>query len=83
MDKTLPKDKTSGKPGETNAPKMTVLGSSGIIGCTFHMPSQEDGQKFWVRMVKMVDYLKKKLSQDPGHTQFICSVDYDQFGEIM
>ena len=55
MGENLPKEKTSEKTGDTNAPKMPVLNTSSIIGCTYIMPPQEYGQKFQVRIVKMVD----------------------------
>ena len=70
MDKNLPKGKTSGKPGETNAPKMHVLDSSDIICHIFLMPNQENGQKSQVCTVKIT-----KLAQNPVHTQFICSIN--------
>ena len=35
MDENLPKYKTSGKTGETNAPKIPVLNTYHIIGYTF------------------------------------------------
>ena len=47
--------KISVKPGETNAPEMTVLDSSDIICCKFLIPHQEDGQEFWVCIVKIID----------------------------
>ena len=60
MDEKLPKDETSGEIGRTNSLKIPVLNISGIIGCTFLMPSQEDGQKFRVRIVKMIGDHEKK-----------------------
>ena len=42
------------------------------------MPPQEYGQKFQVCIVKIIDDNEKNLAQDPGHTQFVCSVNDDQ-----
>ena len=83
MDENLPKDKTSGRTGETNSPQMPVLNTSDIIGRTFLIPPQEYGQKFRVHIVKMIDNHKTKLEKDPDHTQFICSVYDYQYIDIM
>ena len=72
MAENLPKEKTSRKPGRTNAPKIPVLDSYDIIGHTFLMPHQKDGQNFQVRIVRIIDYQEKKWSQDPGQIQFAC-----------
>ena len=47
------------------------------------MPPQEYGQNFRVHIVKMIDNHKTKLEKDPDHIQFICSVDDDQYKDIM
>ena len=46
MDENLPKYETSGKNGEINVPKISVLNTSNIIGRMFIMPPQEYGKKF-------------------------------------
>ena len=61
-DERIIKDENSGKPSETNAPKIPFLNTSDIIGCTFIRPPQEDGQNFRVRIGKMIDDNEKKLS---------------------
>ena len=63
---------------DTNAPRMNVLNKYDIIGCTFLMPPQEYGQNFRVLIVKIIDCHEKKLAQEPGNTQFTCSVIDDQ-----
>ena len=60
MAENLPKEKTSRKPGRTNAPKIPVLDSYDIIGHTFLMPPQYDGQSFRFLIIKITcDHLKK------------------------
>ena len=61
-DERITKDENSGKPSETNAPKIPFLNTSDIIGRTFLRPPQEDGQNFRVRIGKMIDDNEKKLS---------------------
>ena len=58
---------------------MIVLNTSDIIGRTFIMSPQEDGQKFWVCIVNIIDDHETTLEQEPGHTKFICYVDDGQF----
>ena len=83
MDKNQPKDKASVKPGKNNAPKIPVLYSSSIIGFTFLMPPQEEVKNFRVCIFKMIDDYEKKLAQDPGQKNLICSVNYDLYKEII
>ena len=61
MDENPPKDKTSGKTGETNAPKIPVLDTYHIIGYTFVMIPQEYGQKLRFCIVKIIYYHETKL----------------------
>ena len=74
----VPKDKTSIKTDDTNSPKIPVLNTLDIIGHIFLMPPQWYGQKFRVLIVKIMYYHETKLAQDPGYTQFICSVSFDK-----
>ena len=71
MDENIPEDQIYGRTGDTTVPKIPVLNKSDIIGCTFIMPPQEDGQKFRVHIVKMIGEHKIKLVQDPDNTQFM------------
>ena len=62
---------------------MPILDSSGIICCTFLMPPQEYDQKFRVRIVKIIYYHETKITEDPGHTRFICSINDDRYEYII
>ena len=61
MDENLPKEKTHVKPGENNAPEVSVLDTSAIIGHKFLIPNQEYGQKLRVCIVKIIDDHETKL----------------------
>ena len=54
---------------------MPVLNTYDIIGRSFILPPQEDGQKLRVHTDKINDYHETKSAQYTGHTQFICSVN--------
>ena len=73
---------------------MIVFIEHDIIGCTFLIIPQEDGHKFWVNIVTMVDengtkvtqdpgYMKIKVSYYPGHMQLKCSINDIRYEEIM
>ena len=47
------------------------------------MTPQEYGQNVWVCIVKIIDDHETKAAQELGHTQFICSINDDQYEEIM
>ena len=79
MDKNLPEDKPYEKNGDTNAINITILNTSNIIGLIFLLAPQQNGQKFRVRIVKIIGDHEEKLLQDPGHIQFVFSVSYDQY----
>ena len=79
MDENLPKDETSIKTGETNAPKSPVLNTCDIIDCTCIMLLHKNSQKFWFCIVKMIDDYEFVLAKYPSPTQFICSVNSNQY----
>ena len=88
----MPQDKSSGKNsktneptkhGYTNAPNIPVLNEHGIIVRAFLLLPQEYGQKFWVHIFSMIDDHETQGSQEPGHIQFICSINDDQYEEFM
>ena len=78
--------KQPGDDGNDSAPdggSMPVFDPIDIIGRTFLSEPQEDGQRFRVRIVRALDDHVRELSQQPDRLQFVCSVNDDQFEEIM
>ena len=47
------------------------------------MTPQEYGQNVWVCIVKIIDDHETKAAQELGHTRFICSINDDQYKEVM
>jgi hypothetical protein len=71
-------------------PPMPVIDPSELIGCTFLM-DKEDGQQHRARILNVIDKEetckhigehKCELFQQPGHVQFVCSVNDDDYKEI-
>jgi hypothetical protein len=76
--------------GET-LPPMPVIDPSELIGRTFLM-DKEDGQQHCARILNVIDEEeickrisehKRELFRHPGHVQFICSVNDDDYEEIL
>ena len=53
------------------------------MGCTFLLIPQEYGHKFWVCIITIINDHIPKVTQDLGHTQFINSINYDQYEKVM
>ena len=62
---------------------MTVFIEHDISGHTLILLAQKYGHKLWVGIVAMIDDHGKKVAQDPGHIQFINSMNYDQYEKVM
>ena len=59
--------------GYTNAPNMDVFNTYDIIGRKFIMSPQEYGQKFRVRVVKIIDEYEKNITRPGSKPYFIFS----------
>ena len=71
--------------GETLATPMPmpIADPNDLMGCTFLMAPQPDGQRFRARIVRAIEDHERNLASNPEHTHFLCSVNDDQFDEIM
>lgn len=66
-----------------NSCAMLVVDPNDRVGCTFLMPPQEDGQCFCACIVRATEDHEQDLANDPDRIHFLCSVNDDQFEEIM
>ena len=62
---------------------MPVVDPNDLVGRTFLMPEQEDGQRFRARIVRAIEDHERDLEKDPDRIQFLCSVNDDQFEVIL
>jgi len=62
---------------------MPVLHPIDLVGHTFLLEPQEDGQQFHAWVVKAIEDHEDHLNQDPECMHFLCSVNDDAFGEVM
>jgi hypothetical protein len=71
--------------GEENdlAMPMPVVDPNDLVGRTFLMPPQEDGQRSRAHIVRAIKDHTRNLAKDEDHIHFLCSINDDQFEEIM
>jgi hypothetical protein len=62
---------------------MPVIDPNDLIGRTFLMPQQEDGQRFRARIVRALEDHEANLGKESDRIQFVCSVNDDQFEDII
>ena len=62
---------------------MPIIDPEGLIGRTFLMDKQEDGQKFRARVVEAINAHDKKVQNNSELIRFDCSINNDQYEEIM
>jgi hypothetical protein len=76
--------------GET-LPPMPVIDPSELIGCTFLM-DKEDGQRYHAQILNVINEEEickhigeheRELLWRPRHIQFVCSVNDDDYKEIL
>ena len=61
----------------------TSIDPQDLVGRTFLMPQQEDGQRFRARIVRALEDYEDELGREPERIQFMCSVNDGQFEEIV
>ena len=54
-----------------------------LVGRTFLLDQREDGQKFRANIVEAVNAHEDKVQSNPDLLRFRCSINNDEFEEIM
>jgi hypothetical protein len=62
---------------------MPIIDPHDLVGCTFLLPQQEDGQCFLAYIIKTLDDYKSELGTQPEHICFLCLAKDDGFKEIL
>ena len=60
-----------------------VISPSNLIGRSFLMDSEPDGQRFRARIVEMVEDHDHQLENDPERIKFLCSFDQDTQEDLL
>ncbi len=67
----------------TKSSQLPTFHPSDLVGHTFLLDPQEDGQQFCARIVEAVEDHDAKLHQKPERFKFCCSINDDQYEEIL
>ena len=62
---------------------MPVFDPDDMVGRTFLLEPQEEGQRFRARIVRAIKEQDNELAQDPDKIKFLCSINEDQYEEIL
>ena len=73
-----PNDKT-----EVKKYSKPVFDPHEIIGKTFLTPTDVNGERMRATVIKCIEDHDKELAKDPNRKKFICSLNNDQYEEIM
>ena len=68
---------------ETNLSQLPIFHPSDLVGRTFLLDAQEDGQRFCACIVQAIEDHDAKLHGNPNRFKFRCSINDDQYEEIL
>ena len=68
---------------DVEMPPMPIMNPKDLVGRTFLLHQEEDGQKFRARIIEAVNAHEDKVQQHPELLKFKYSINNDQFEEIM
>jgi hypothetical protein len=69
--------------GETKTPSMPIFHPRDLVGRTFLMDKEEDGQRHRARIVKAIEDHEQELENDPDRIKFLISVGDERKEEII
>ena len=72
-----------GRSSETDIIPMPTIDVEDLIGRTFLMPRQEDGQQFRAKIVEAISDHERGLSNEAVRVKFRCTVNDEEFEEIV
>jgi hypothetical protein len=70
-------------PAKTEVPSLMVIKPEDLIGRTFLTAPKDDGHQYRARIVEAVDGHQQGIHDNPDHIRFKCSINDDQFEEIV
>ena len=62
---------------------MPIINPEDLVGRTFLLDQQEDGQKFRAKIVKTINAHEDKVQSNPELLKFGWSINNDEYEEIM
>jgi hypothetical protein len=62
---------------------MVIVDPQELLGCTFLMDTQEDGQRFRAHIVECISDHESNVCRSDDHVKFRISVNEDEYEEII
>ena len=62
---------------------MPTFDPTPLIGRTFLLPPEDDGQRFRGKIIEVLQKTEKDLTQHPARVKFRCSINNNEFEEIL
>ena len=69
--------------GDPANPPMATIDVESLVGRTFLMPRQDDGQRYRAKIVEAIDDHQRGLHSDPVRVKFRCTVNDEEFEELI
>ena len=69
--------------GENLVMPMPIVDPNDLVGRTFLMAPQPDAQRFRAHIVRAIEDHERDLANNSEHIHFLCSINDDQYEEIM
>jgi hypothetical protein len=63
--------------------RMVTIDPKDLIGSSFLMDTEEDGQSFCARVVRAITDKETEVQKNPEHMKFICEVPASNIEEIL
>ena len=73
----------SGENKENGEPPSAVFNPEDLVGRTFLLDPQEDGQRFRARIVKLIEDHEESVEDNPTRLKFLLSVNDDKAEEVI
>ena len=75
--------KSSHDEGECPRKPMPIFDPTDLVGHTFLMDPQENGERYRTKILEALVENEEQLAKHPDHIKFICSVNEDMYEEII
>ena len=75
--------KSSNDEDESPRKPMPIFDPTDLVGCTFLMDPQENGERYRTKILEALVESEEQLAKHPDHIKFICSVNDDMYEEVL
>ena len=68
---------------EAKTTEMTIINPSDLVGRSFLLDANEDGEKFRAKIIEAIDIHDNDLKNNPEHMKYRCNINDDAYEEIL